>query len=534
MDKKLRYFYLSLEEAIYKCENSTCLYPFDHFIFKRLSDNKVYYYEEIIENGGREVFLRVPLDGQSINHSKNPLSTKLFSDSQRNPDIESYDCDFSDLFDDIDIEPAPESQKPSTSTVENPDFLEFLDDVMPSSCNDKVLDDNGINGMIDNMLRDSPLKSITPTKVEKTERSTPLPEVTLSKCIKHIEKKKNLKNYKISEKSQQTFESALKKVRTGQAQMPTMTSVKPESTIQTKLKPKEISQVASMIKSTSNFRPTELANRLKSMDISKTSSSFLRQYMQTKENQLFSDEPCNSTSGKAENIPKRSLTAVMKTAAATATATAAATSTSISSDSRTKQKDAVAPTLPKKTTKPRKSAKKEPKDSTEISEPAPKKVSKPRAKKPKKSDDNTAIESTQLQMVAEQQSNNPTTDATNGPKTKEIKLPNKKRTPPQKNTEQHSSSKDDNVQIDLESTQTTKKSRKKKTSTAVNEASIDVKEEKSTTKRPRNRKSDEHSNKTDLTAEEDPKPKRRRTKKEKINESTLMSLPILIDDTGEF
>lgn len=78
-----------------------------------MKDKSVYYYEEVLD-GGREVIFRVPLDNQPIYQSKNPLSTKLFCDSQRNPDIESYDSDFSNLFDDSETEqehqPQPESQ----------------------------------------------------------------------------------------------------------------------------------------------------------------------------------------------------------------------------------------------------------------------------------------------------------------------------------------------------------------------------------------------------------------------------------------
>lgn len=92
-----------MEEAIYKCAGSSCLYPHQRYVFKSLRDESVYYYEEVLD-GGREVIFRVPLDNQPIYQSKNPLSTKLFCDSQRNPDIESYDSDFSNLFDDSESE----------------------------------------------------------------------------------------------------------------------------------------------------------------------------------------------------------------------------------------------------------------------------------------------------------------------------------------------------------------------------------------------------------------------------------------------
>lgn len=564
MDKKLRYFYLSLEEAIYKCENETCLYPFDHFIFKRLSDNKIYYYEEIKDNG-REVFLRVPLDGQSINQSINPLSTKLICDSQRNPNIESYDCDFSDFFDDIDFEPIPETPKPSTSTDENPDFLEFINDVTPcaETSTDRVLDENGVIDVINSVLSESPLKTATPTKPSTTTNTAP--EATLSKCIKHIEKVKNVRNYKINQKSQETFAAALKKARTGPNQTASTPSVevKSEPEAKAKLKPKQITQALSMMRST--LRPTELASRLKSMDISKTNSNFLRQYMKTKEEKLFAEEPPDPRN--IEGVPKRNLTALPLVTNPTTSrpstisrpATVSVTST-ITSDSAVEYKAPAEPVLKKKVPKPKKSTKKEPTDGNAAKKTIPKKVTKPRiTKKTNKSTAEQVPDSSQLgsavvqqaadtlQAVIVQQSTNETVPKEEGSdksKTKEISLPKGKRAPAKKKTTEGEPKNESSIKIDPKTTQSKRKSRKASSSTATNDASNDAKiatdvndvkvetDEKSS-KRSRKPKKESDNSKPDHVIKKEPPPKRRRIKKETSIQSELMSLPIVFDDKGK-
>lgn len=561
LDKKLRYFYLSLEEAIYKCENETCLYPFDHFIFKRLSDNKIYYYEEIKDNG-REVFLRVPLDGQSINQSINPLSTKLICDSQRNPDIESYDCDFSDLFDVIDFEPIPETPKPSTSTDENPDFLEFINDVTPcaETSTDRVLDENGVIDVINSVLSESPLKTATPTKPSTSTNTAP--EATLSKCIKHIEKVKNVRNYKINQKSQETFAAALKKARTGPNQTASTPSVEVKSEPETKakLKPKQITQALSMMRST--LRPTELASRLKSMDISKTNSNFLRQYMKTKEEKLFAEEPPDPRN--IEGMPKRNLTALpivtnpttSRPSTISRPATVSVTST-ITSDSAVEYKAPAEPVLKKKGPKPKKSTKKEPTDGNAAKEPIPKKVTKPRiTKKINKSTAEPVADSTQLgsavvqqaadtlQAVIVHQSTNETVPKDEGSdksKTKEISLTKRKRAPAKEKTTEGEPKNESTIKIEPGTTQSKRKSRKASSSTASNDApngakvATDVKVETDgkSSKRSRKPKKESDNSKLDHVIKKEPPPKRRRIKKETSIQSELMSLPIVFDEKGK-
>lgn len=47
IQQHLRFFHVNLNEAVYKCNGSRCLYPFRNFLYKNFTDNTVYRYERI-------------------------------------------------------------------------------------------------------------------------------------------------------------------------------------------------------------------------------------------------------------------------------------------------------------------------------------------------------------------------------------------------------------------------------------------------------------------------------------------------------
>lgn len=109
----MRFFYLNLEEAIYKCANGQCFYPFEQFRFKNVKDNTVYFYEEV-EDSSKSVFLKVNLDGTpdeshkilqapvllaTANHT-NDRKSVVTSDALKS-DVEEYPVDFDTFFDEI-------------------------------------------------------------------------------------------------------------------------------------------------------------------------------------------------------------------------------------------------------------------------------------------------------------------------------------------------------------------------------------------------------------------------------------------------
>lgn len=283
----LRYFYVSLEEAIYKCANSRCLFPFDHFKFKNLKDKTTYYYEEV-KNGSNDIMFKVSLDGQKP--SKNPLETKLFSESQRNPDIESYDAYLFDFLNDDNV--AAQPNKPQTA--EN-DFLSFLDEIPETApTTNDILDANDVDSFINGLLEGATSDSqAEPQQMENTQS-----DLKLSKCLEHIQKVKGRKKAN-DEQPKSTF---LQKVSKTKSNPSTTTKKRDVNTA-----------IESIIKSSKNLRPTEFLNQLKSLDSNKTNSNLIRQLVKIKQEntQTASNdvevkvEPVAASSNDAMSIVKK-------------------------------------------------------------------------------------------------------------------------------------------------------------------------------------------------------------------------------------
>lgn len=279
----LRYFYLSLEEAIYKCGNSKCLYPFHHFVFKNLTDKTVYYYEEV-EDGTNDIMLKVSMGEQNKYKSANPMRTELFSESQHNPDIESYDFDIFDFMNDS--APAPSTSK-ATTTKPNDHFLDFLDEIPTTSANDNEnnLDASGVDSFIDNLLNSTPSTStiIWPSQQNSPPRTE---ELKLSKAVKHIEKVKERKKMK-EEKPQETFLQRVRKTRAAQS------TNKRKQTVAEKIN--------TLVSTAQNLRPSQFVNQLKSLDLKNSNSSFLRTLVKVKQDSK-SEAPSSNVEVKNEPI----------------------------------------------------------------------------------------------------------------------------------------------------------------------------------------------------------------------------------------
>lgn len=382
-NSKLRYFYLSLDEAIYKCEYESCLFPFQNFLFKNLIDNSIYQYEEVFDEP-REAYLKINLDGKHENEPQNPISTKIFCDNQRNPDIESYNCDFSDLFDDFDNE---SESKVKSQETDNPDFLDFLDETEFKTEDfnaSEILDENGIDNFIKSILNDSPEKptiKASPVKptiettqtLQKTNQTAAGSQPKLSKCLQHIEKVKNAKGRKEhQQRTKQSFAATIRQARKSQSKSQNAAIVMKQGGVnehesQPKL-PQKPNKMAEFFKSTSFIRPTELAQKLGSL---KVDSEFLRQYMKAKEEKLFADEL------KADKIKPESSKYVRQTQIISTPKTS-----SIEISEKNEQKSL---STAKKKTIDKKSIEKDPLIDVKI-ESTEKKVRKPRVKKAKATD----------------------------------------------------------------------------------------------------------------------------------------------------
>lgn len=271
----LRYFYISLEEAIYKCSNTQCLYPFENFIFKDLKDNSVYYYEEVGEKG-ENVFCKLLTNGKK-DESQKALWGSQLDKTTADCDIESYNEDMDTFFEQLfaeNVDPTPstsasgqlaldsayqpsffeqnvvETTQQIQSTIENipnedytapANFFDFLpertvstpkaDREAKSTPNDNqmdVVDDlldllgaNGGSNDTPQLPVANPFYNHRPAKKSSTTKSkTPkalvvkptkqtstkitksnLPAPKLTKCIEMIEKSKNKRSLKGTQKS---------------------------------------------------------------------------------------------------------------------------------------------------------------------------------------------------------------------------------------------------------------------------------------------------------------------------------------------
>lgn len=503
----------------------------------------MYYYEEVLD-GGREAIFRVPLDDQPIYQSKNPLSTKLFCDSQRNPDIESYSCDFSDLLNELEPEPEPKSQPESKSAEVNLDFLEFLDDTTPADLNtDQVLNENGVDDLIDNLLKESPNTTpIKPVKTVSDKKSKAVAskartEVKLSKAIEHIEKAKSSKSQKSREKPAETFSTAIRKARKSQSkakakESPVKTESEPEPE-QLQPKPQQVlatKKLTTTLKSASVLRPTALAMQLSSMDFTKINSDFLRQYMKSKEDKLFENEPSILDMSNEHSVPKKNVEhkferLIPKQKCETVT------SASIAEKKATKSK----------VTSPKKVIKKESPSGIEggKSGTGVKKERKPRTSKPKSTKADvkaTKVKEEQPKECSKLDNTMSTEQESVGKtKVKEEKPPRKRSTGSKK---EQKTAKDETKNVNKKGAVEScvkKNTQMKTTSTITRDTSMtdaDTKSKKrSSGKRP---KVDEVSVKIES---DEPKSKRRRSTKstKESNKVDLPSLPpISVFDTGKF
>lgn len=228
-----------MEEAIFKCSNSKCLYPFRDFKIKNFKENKVYIYRRIepetkvlsiddsvisSNDSAQPITSDVFYDQETCN---NQLLVKTFSESQTNENIEEFDFDFPiGFFDDIETT-TTSSSLPAQS---NSDILDnctnysakpkqSADEFDLSSINDMLDDWIGNSGTVtaptievlpnesvanpneNAMLPPSVIQTniIANTKIQKTQQK-------LSKCIKHIERKAKIPTkYQRKKLEKQTF-----------------------------------------------------------------------------------------------------------------------------------------------------------------------------------------------------------------------------------------------------------------------------------------------------------------------------------------
>lgn len=145
----LKYFYVNIDEAVYKCESTACLYPFRNFKYKNYVDRTIFRYERITETGESNL---------DSNHKILTSPTKI-----ENDDIDEFNLNWLDnsLADELD------SILTTPSEGENCDIKEI----------------------INNICSNENTKSVTFSSPSGTgnEQSSKAPAAKLSKCFQLIE-----------------------------------------------------------------------------------------------------------------------------------------------------------------------------------------------------------------------------------------------------------------------------------------------------------------------------------------------------------
>lgn len=196
------------------------------------------------------------LDGS---RSSNPLSTKLFTDSQRNNDIESYDFDLDEFLDNLNTDTSDEHE----------DVLSFFNDLPKKDKNENEnktgqLTENDVDRILHEVLNEPTAIPSTSTGITANSQS----DVKLTKCMEHIKKNKEKLKAKVTA-PKKTFLQQIDKTKAGPSKSNT-----PNNTIKEK--------VEKIISSSQNLRPTALLNQLKSLDLKNSNSCFIRQLVKIK------------------------------------------------------------------------------------------------------------------------------------------------------------------------------------------------------------------------------------------------------------
>lgn len=256
IENQLRYFYVNLDEALWKCSGATCLYPFDKFRFKNFANNTVYYYEKIADeatqpdakvkkgdqqHGGTMSPLKSEVNGKQIKKSpvkKTEDLTKIETHTNSSSSIDDFDFDaFTaeffkadspeetqssfksdfDLMDGFGCQPEykTHTSQPAEEQFDVNSLNDMLDDLINDKCgqmvDDKQLsvkclkDDKRKLEEFDKSMAVHEQPALLPPRtidLDKEERIgekkyVEMPRPKLTKCFKHIAKKIHVKEEKL-------------------------------------------------------------------------------------------------------------------------------------------------------------------------------------------------------------------------------------------------------------------------------------------------------------------------------------------------
>lgn len=117
IENALRYFYVNLDEALWKCSGATCLYPFDKFRFKNFANNTVYYYEKIADEPTQPDAKAKKGDQQAGGGTMSPLKPAVNGKQIKTSPVKSTDEDLTKI--------ETHTNSTSSSSIDEFDFDAF-------------------------------------------------------------------------------------------------------------------------------------------------------------------------------------------------------------------------------------------------------------------------------------------------------------------------------------------------------------------------------------------------------------------------
>lgn len=306
---RLRFFFLNLNEAVYKCSNTRCMYPFDNFRFKNFKDNTVYVYEKTEHNGNSDVSQvqaeNYDLFYESPKKIDSPVAPLAKNVDEMQDTIEEFDFNILDgLFDDTTYAPHQPSTVQdnyesfmtennnnqigaSSEQFDVNSFNELLDDLIASSskANNTQNAQNTVNEGVkqENVIAENSSQNVFNTvDVDSPSTSQPpvnMPRPKLIKCLKHIEN-----NLKTPDTCSKTFtsdsdDSPTKSNCSSTIDSALQTKASDSAVIDSEKTEDTSKKLLSIIQARRGVRPLGLLQQLNNLDISEAKWKALRDFV---------------------------------------------------------------------------------------------------------------------------------------------------------------------------------------------------------------------------------------------------------------
>lgn len=285
----LRFFFVNLDEAIYKCSSSKCLYPFKNFKFKNFKERSFYIYKPIesqseemqLKNDQFDIIDSIPADIASYFYNENetnPFATDTFTSNQMKAPNDDLNFDFlPSLFD----SPLPSSQETNNTESYLNNLDAFLDDIIKEQSKSTASPAKD----------DEPPKTETEPQVEasviapkiEAETDTSLPakkkiSKKLTKCLEHIGKPdetmpKKKRSYVRKKKVEAVADVKIEKVETVDKVEDVVVQVqKVQKVEKVQVKTNVNQALIDLMNNKNTKRPTDLLAQLQNMGFIKFSS----------------------------------------------------------------------------------------------------------------------------------------------------------------------------------------------------------------------------------------------------------------------